>query len=228
MNRRFALTGVGALGALLLVAALIGLAPQETSAQNRPELPTLSLTGSGSGWNTTYYPDGRIWMPRRGANGEREVLVPVFIKNCWRSTEVFDAFPIYSFKFKVQFDSTALEFISVEKNGPRFGPQNTPIGCLAEDFEFSSEVARDTTYQSVIDAPIQNRLRGKRVMITGISSKSLPQTGDFNAPCDQRPYVELIYLKFRVIANPAGNPVSARTPLIVTNDTLFYNDFQVG
>lgn len=229
MNRRFALTGGGTvLGVLLLVAALIGLAPQEASAQNRPELPTLTLTGTGSGWNTTYYPDGRIWMPRRGANGERTVIVPVFIKNCWRSTEVFDAFPIYSFKFKVQYDSTALEFMSIEKNGPRYGPQNTPIGCLAEDFEFSTDVARDPTYQSIIDAPIQNRLRGKRVMVTGTSANSLPQTGNPNDNCEQRPFVELVYLKFRVIANPAQNPVSARTPIIVTNDTLFYNDFQVG
>ncbi len=229
MNRRFAFTGGRTIvGALVLLVALIGLGAQGASAQNRPELPTLSLTGTGSGWNQAYYPDGRVWVARRGNNGERTVIIPVFIKNCWRDTEVFEAFPIYSFKFKVQFDSTALEFMSVEKNGPLRDPQNLPIGSLADDFEYSTDVAFDTTYQSVINAPIQNRLRGKRVMVTGISSKSLPQTGDFNAPCDQRPYVELCYLRFRVIANPAGNPVSARTPLILTNDTLFYNDFQVG
>jgi hypothetical protein len=230
MNRRFALTkGAAVFGLAVLLAALIGIGAQEAQAQsNRPELPTLTLTGTGAGWNTSYYPDGRIWVPRRGANGERTLLVQVFIKNCWRSTEQFDAFPIYSFKFKVQYDSTALQFMSVEKNGPLRGPQNTPIGCLAEDFEFATDVARDVTYQSVIAAPIQNRLRGRRVMVTGISSKPLPQTGDINSPCDQRPYVELCYLKFRVIANPAANPVSARTPLIITNDTLFYNDFQIG
>ena len=228
MNRRFALTkGAAVLGVAFLLAALIGIGTQEARAQ-KPEIPTLSLTGELSGWKTSYYPDGRIWVPRRGANGERILLVPVFIKNCWRSTEVYDAFPIYSFKFKVQFDSTALQFVSVEKNGPLRGAQNTPIGCLAEDFEFSTDVSRDITFQSVIDAPIQNRLRGKRVMVTGISSKQLPQTGNPDDQCDQRPFVELCYLKFRVIANPANNPVSARTPLILTNDTLFYNDFQVA
>ena len=174
MNRRFALKGGATLlGVAFLLAALIGIGSQEASAQaNRPELPTLSLTGTLSGWNQNYYPDGRIWVPQEGFNGDRELLVPVFVKNCWRTTETFEAFPIYSFKFKVQFDSTALEFVGVDKNGPRFGPQNTPISCLADDFEFSTDVARDITYQSVIDAPIQNRLRGKRVMVTGVSAYS--------------------------------------------------------
>jgi len=214
---------------VFLLVALIGVSTTDSVAQNRPELPTLSLTGSQSGWNASYYPDGRVWVPQRQTVGsKRTLLVPVFIKNCWRSTDIFEAFPIYSFKFKVQFDSTAVEFVGVEKNGPLRGPQNTPLGCLADDFEFSTDVDRDTTYQSVIEAPIQNRLRGKRVMITGISSKSLPQTGDINSPCDQRPFVELCYLRFNVIADPVRNPVSARTPLIITNDTLFYNDFQMG
>lgn len=230
MNRRFALKGGSAiLGMVLLLAALIGVSTQETVAQNRPELPTLSLTGSQSGWNASYYPDGRIWVPQRQTvNSERTMLVPVFIKNCWRTTSTFEAFPIYSFKFKVQFDSTALEFIGVEKNGPRRGTQNMPIGCLAEDFEFSTDVDRDTTYQTIIGADRENRRRGKRVMITGISSKSLPQTGDINSPCDQRPFVELVYLRFKVVADPVRFPVSGRTPLIITNDTLFYNDFQMG
>jgi len=230
MNRRFALKGGSAvLSMVFLLAALIGVGTTDTFAQNRPEIPTLSLTGTGSGWNASYYPDGRIWTPQRQTiASERSMLVPVFIKNCWRSTEIFEAFPIYSFKFKVQFDSTALEFVGVEKNGPLRGPNNTPIGCLAERFEFSTDVDRDTTYQSVIDAPIQNRMRGKRVMVTGISSYPLPQTGDINSSCEQRPFVELVYLRFNVIADPVRNPVSARTPLIITNDTLFYNDFQVG
>jgi hypothetical protein len=213
----------------LLLATVIVFGTQTASAQTeKPELPTLSLTGTGSGWNTTYYPDGRIWAPRRGPNGERTLLVPVFVKNCWRSTVTYDAFPIYSFKFKVQYDSTALQFVGIEKNGPNFGPQNTPISCLAKDFEFSTHVARDTTYQSVINAPIQNRLRGKRVMIDATCPKALPQTGDITQPCDQRPFAELVYLRFTVIADPARDPVSARTPLIITNDSVFYNDFHVA
>ncbi|MBK6291310.1 MAG: T9SS type A sorting domain-containing protein [Ignavibacteria bacterium] len=230
MNRRYALWGNSAkLSVVILLAALIGLGSQVLHAQtNKPELPTLSLTGSGGGWNQTYYPDGRIWTSSRGANGDRELLVPVFIKNCWRSTADYEAFPIYSFKFKVQYDSTALEMIGIDKNGPLRGPQFTPLGCLGRDFEYTTFVARDTTYQSVISAPIQNRLRGKRVMVTAVSAKPLPQTGDVTQPCDQRPYTELVYLRFRVVANPNLNQESARTPIILTNDTLFYNDFQMG
>jgi hypothetical protein len=229
MNRRFALWGGTAwIGTALLLATVIVFSSQMAEAQDKPELPILSLTGSQSGWNTTYYPDGRIWAPRRGPNGERSLLVPVFIKNCWRSTTVYEAFPIYSFKFKVQFDSTAVEFVGIEKNGPNFLKPNMPITALAKDFEFTTSVARDVTYQSVIAAPIQNRLRGKRVMIDAVSSKPLPQTGDLTQDCEQRPFVELIYLRFNVIADPAQDPVSARTPFIITNDTLFYNDFQVG
>lgn len=229
MHRRFTLRGFSALSVAVLLTVLIGIGTQDTFAQaNKPELPTLSLTGSKTGWNNSYYPDGRIWTAQRGNNGQREILVPVFIQNCWRTTSEYEAFPIYSFKFKVQFDSSALKFIGVEKNGPLREPQNTPRTCLARDFEFSSHVARDTTYQSVINAPIQNRLRGKRVMIDAVSSKALPQTGDPNLPCDQRPFTELVYLRFEVIARPGSDPVSSRTPLILTNDTLFYNDFQVG
>lgn len=230
MHRRFTLWSIHVVSVSVLLAVLIGFSTQGAFAQaDKPELPTLSLTGSGSSWNTSYYPDGRIWTSQEGQNGQRELLVPVFIKNCWRTTADYEAFPIYSFKFKVQFDSTALEFIGVEKNGPLRGPQFTPITCLAKDFEFSTHVARDVTFQSVINAPIQNRLRGKRVMIDAVSSKSLPQTGqDLSQDCEQRPYQELCFLRFRVIARPGADPVSARTPLIITNDTLFYNDFQVG
>jgi hypothetical protein len=228
MNRRYALWSGGTkFGVVALLAALIGLGSVVLQAQ-KPELPTLSLTGDGASWNRNVYPDGRIWSSSRGPNGERTLLVPVYVKNCWRSTAVYEAFPIYSFKFKVQFDSAALEFIGIEKNGPLRGPQMTPISCLAKDFEFSVAVSRDTTYQRVIAAPVQNRLRGKRAMITAISSKPLPQTGDVTLPCDQRPYSELVYLRFRVIANTAIDPVSARTPLIITNDTLYYNDFAMG
>lgn len=230
MNRRYALWGSSAkLGVILLLAALTGIGSQWAHAQtDKPELPTLSLTGSGAGWNQTYYPDGRIWVPRSGDNGTRELLVPVFIKNCWRTTSTYKAFPIYSFKMKVQFDSSAVEFVGIEKNGFLRGNQAMPLNCLAKDFEFSTSVSRDTSYQNVINGPIQNRLRGKRVMITGVSPKALPQTGNVADNCDQRPFVEMFYMRFRVLANPASNPVSARTPLIITNDTLFYNDFQVG
>jgi len=230
MNRRYALWGSDAkIGVALLLAALIGLGSQVLLAQtNKPELPTLSLTGLSGGWNQTYYPDGRIWTSTKGPNGERELLVPVFIKNCWRTTDTYKAFPIYTFKFKVQYDSTALELIGVDKNGPNRGVQFTPLGCLGRDFTYYVATARDTTFQSVINAPIQNRIRGKRVMVTAASSKPLPQTGDPSQACDQRPFTELIYLRFRVVANPSINQESARTPLILTNDTLFYNDFQMG
>jgi len=230
MNRRYALWGGGtAIGAVLLLAALIGIGSTVLMAQtNKPELPTLSLTGDGASWKREVYPDGRIWSSSRGPNGDRMLLVPVFIKNCWRTTSQYEAFPIYSFKFKVQYDSSALEYVGVEKNGPLRGPQLTPVSCLAKDFEFTSHVSRDVTFQSVINAPTQNRLRGKRVLVTGVSSKALPQTGDVTQPCDQRPYLELVYLRFKVVANPAIDPVSSRTPVILTNDTLYYNDFQVG
>lgn len=228
MIRRYALWARNTVGVLALLALTAVISGEATAQVNRPELPTLSLTGAMSGWNNNIYPDGRIWVPRRGVNGERILTVPVFVRNCWRNTPTFTAFPIYSFKMKMQFDSTALEFIGIEKNGPVVAPGLLPRPALARDFEFSAEVARDTTYQNVINAPLDNRLRGKRVMISAMSPKPLPQTGDPTANCESRPFVELFYVKFRVVANPANNPVSARTPIILTNDTLYYNDFAVG
>jgi len=228
MNRRYALWARHTIGVVLLLALVAGLSTEAKGQPNRPELPIVSLTGQLSGWNNNIYPDGRIWVPRRGVNGERILLVPVFLRNCWRNTSTFEAFPIYSFKMKMQYDSTALEFIGIEKNGPPAVPGLLPRPALAKDFEFSANVARDTTYQNVINSPIDNRLRGKRVMIAATSAKPLPQTGDPTSNCESRPFVELFYAKFRVVANPGGNPVSARTPLIITNDTLMYNDFAVG
>jgi hypothetical protein len=228
MIRRYALWGRSAVIGTVLLMAMLTAMSSDAVAQQRPELPIVSLTGQQAGWERNIYPDGRIWVPRRGANGERILTVPVFIKNCWRTTEAFEAFPIYSFKMKLQFDSSALQFIGIEKNGPAVPPLNLPKPALAKDFFFETHVARDTTYQNVINSPIENRLRGKRVLITGTSGRPLPQTGDITTPCDQRPFVELFYVKFRVIANPGANPVSARTPLIMTNDTLMYNDFDIA
>lgn len=228
MIRRYALWGRSAVIGTVLLMAMLTAMGTDAVAQQRPELPIVSLTGQQAGWERAIYPDGRIWVPRRGVNGERILTVPVFIKNCWRTTEAFEAFPIYSFKMKLQFDSSALEFVGIEKNGPAIPPLNLPKPALAKDFFIEANVARDTTYQNVINSPTENRLRGKRILITGTSGRPLPQTGDITTPCDQRPFVELFYVKFRVVANPGANPVSARTPLIMTNDTLMYNDFDIA
>ncbi len=122
MIRRYALWGRSAVIGTVLLMAMLTAMGTDAVAQQRPELPIVSLTGQQAGWERAIYPDGRIWVPRRGVNGERILTVPVFIKNCWRTTEAFEAFPIYSFKMKLQFDSSALEFVGIEKNGPAIPP----------------------------------------------------------------------------------------------------------
>jgi len=53
MNRRYALWSGGTkLGVVALLAALIGFGSVVLEAQtNKPELPTLTLTGDGASWN---------------------------------------------------------------------------------------------------------------------------------------------------------------------------------
>ena len=83
----------------------------------------LSLTGSGSGYNADWYPDGRIWVPASPNSSQpREFLMPVFIDNKWATyaatEDRYQADPIKSFEFSIYYDSSSVRAIGVVAEHP--------------------------------------------------------------------------------------------------------------
>lgn len=220
------------LGAILVLGFLL-LAGEPVLAQNNlPRLPQLALVPqtfraplfSGNG---TFYPDGRIWAARSPNNGpRREILVPVLIKNTWVTDPQqpqYPARPIHSFKFKVQYDGDALRAIGVQKVGPLPGDTYS----LARDFQLDWDVATDISYKRSLDPSQGNNPSGRRIRITGTSAHPLPPSPPENASSlEQREFVELLYIRFEVLVSETQSFPST-VPLIITNDTLMYNDMDV-
>jgi len=193
------------------------------------------MTGGEGGYNNSFYPDGRLWVAAAGSNGPTEVLVPVFMKNCWQSRTPYKVQPIYSFNFKLQYDSTALKPVGVTSRGPwmrnshpNVAFERTDSAALTEGWQLTWDDAVDSTYQvqnGLISANNPNRLRGKRVRIAGQASRPLPTTGSSN-DCNQYEYRPLLYVRFQVIGRP-GVGVSDVSPLIITTDSIYYNNSNV-
>lgn len=245
MAKSYWMTGKqGLVGALCLTGLVFsGVESGFAQAANLPRVPVLSLvkeqpgiqtpefdavTGTRRVGNETEYPDHRLWV--RGATDlkEPEILVPVLMRNCWNSSGGKTVQPITSFKFKVQFDERALEFIGVQKNGPL--PQDT--FSMARNFNIDWSVAKDTNYQRSLGVVTENRLSGRRVMIVGSSQTPLAPSYSNNNPdpfnsgifCEEREFQELLYLKFRVKwkAGQASLVPANNTPIMITQDTLVY------
>ncbi len=222
----------------LVVAALVAMCAFATgvSAQQLiPQSPRLSLTGSEGGYNPSWYPDGRLWVTAAGDNGPTEIIVPVFMKNCWQSRTPYTVQPIYSFNFKLQYDSTALKPVGVMTRGPWLQGQHpnvvlskTDSAALTDGWQITWDDAIDSTYQvqnGLISPSNPNRLRGKRVRIAGQSGRPLPTTGS-SSDCNQYEYRPFVYVKFQVLGRP-GLGVSDVSPLIVTTDSIYYNNQNV-
>lgn len=228
-GRKALIGAILALGFLLLAGEPV----LSQGSNNLPRLPQLALVPQAFGnplfyGNGTYYPDGRIWVPRSEIGAPlREILVPVLIKNTWITDPQqpqYKAQPIHSFKFKVQYDGDALEAIGVQKVGPL--PDDTY--SLAKDFQLDWEVARDVNYKKTLDPSQGDSPSGMRIRVTGTSAHPLPPSPPLNATnLDQREFVELLYIRFRVKSRE-GSGFPDKTPLIITNDTLRYNDMDVN
>lgn len=202
----------------------------------RPGVPILSLTGgSDAGYDGSFYPDGRLWVPA-AANGEtREILVPVFIKNGWTTAGTYNVQGVHSFTFKMQYDSTALRPVGVVTRGPVLNGSHPNLriaradsASLADGWQFSWDVARDSTYFTQISAISENRLRGKRIRISGVhATRALGLTGDpLTQVYNQFLYRPLLYIKFQVIGTP-GSGVSDNTAMSISPDSIVYNGINV-
>jgi len=218
-----------------VLIAMCAFAAGLDAQQLVPQSPRLSLTGGEGGYNNSWYPDGRLWVAAAGNSGVTEVMVPVFMKNCWQTRSPYTVQPIYSFNFKLQYDSTALKPIGVVSRGPFMNGTHPNVriqapdsAALTEGWQLTWDDAVDSTYQvqnGLISPNNPNRLRGKRVRIAGQSSRPLPTTGSSN-DCNQYEYRPLLYVKFQVLGRP-GLGVSDVSPLIITTDSIYYNNSNV-
>lgn len=203
----------------------------------RPELPKLSLTGREVGYDPAYYPDGRIWVPAAldPVNAPRYILVPVFIKNCWVTAGGYQARPIYSIRFKLQYDSSAFRAVGVLTRGPVYTGNHPNVrlvssdsATIADGWQITWDDAPDTTYQVISGLPYtNNRLRGRRVNIVMQSNQPLPLTGDPSAQsCDAFEFRPLCYVKLKVLGAP-GVGESDVSPLAIAPDSIYYNSLNV-
>ncbi len=224
MRKGFSLLGKNMLGVVALLVGMICMSYQSAEAQTHVELPRLKLVADQPTvlGNNTFYPDGRIWIPRSPSGAQREVLVPVLIHNCWISDPEINEIvePIKSFDFKIQYDSRALQAVGVQFQGPR--AEDTY--ALAKGFKIAWNDVEDNTYKTSISGSQVGDPNGRRIRISGTTVDSLnPSPAPFpNARCNQREYVELLYVRFIVKATPGS--LGDNTPLIITNDTLRWND----
>lgn len=243
------LRGFRVLLSIMVLFLLIGISTNNAWSQNftYPQIPQLSLTGADEGYNTDWYPDGRIWLPVSQRDGApREFLMPVFMDNKWwhyKNTNVsgfISPEPIYSFRFKILYDGIAVTPVDIvtthpfpEDDARASNIRGDYTAPLAKDYNISWSVHNDMNYQryflesgSAVNIPLRVREKGRVLVISGAGTKPLPVTDtnqiDFNV---------LLYVKFRVnlergsITDDERN--SEYTPMYISPDTILYNDWNV-
>lgn len=209
----------------------------------RPKLPVLSLTGAGDGYDSDVYPDGRIWLPP-SQDGTREFLLPVFINNKWayyKENPNYIPDAIYSFRFKLLYDSTAVLAVGYEKD---LHPTILPDLPLANAFKIDFNDAKDqswvlrndeapgfctnynetkgyrTSYHFIRLDPChgyRDLENGRVATIVGSSSKPLPNTS-----LDNDEYKVLLYVRFKVLASN-----KSETPIVIDDREIVYNDVNI-
>lgn len=216
------LMGVALFSVLFLAQSVTSLAQF-----NRPAIPVLSLVGDNGSYDRQWYPDGRIWMaPNK--QGVREFLMPVFIDNRWYTydsgdTIVYQAPPIKSFQFSIQYDSAAVRPVGVQTHGPRHHEDDLDYAPLADGFNLEWWDYQDFTYKEYLGVSTPDRFAGRRMTIVGSSSRPLP-----NTDLDFQEYKVLLYVRFRVIPDlVTGLGTAGTTPIYISNDTIKYNDLNV-
>ncbi len=214
----------------LSLIAIIFVTATDNAVAQKPRIPVLSLLGQDNGYEKSYYPDGRIWVPP-SLDETREFLVPVFIFNQWFSYK--DAFgnmryvvkPITSFDFSLFYDESAVRAIGVETIHPsymNFADDDQP---LANGWTIDIEDAKDNTYWEYFNPskPITDKEKGRRVKIAGTSITPLPNTDLFSIE-----YKILLYVRFQVITKyGSADLFNKKTPMYLDTRVIRYNDLNV-
>jgi len=222
----------------LAVMAFLLVGTSSSYAQTQSKyLPTLTLVKSlSTNGPADVTQQDTIYVAQAGPGEKRYLLIPIFVKNVLDSIANpftgLDAEPLYSFRFKLQYNKTLLHAIGVQKRGVL--PSDTTVA--AKNFNLSFDVDDDTTFRAQtigIGSP-----DGERILVTGASATPLPlplvanpgpPSGDprFHSPNDRDTAV-LLYVLFEVrgTAQLSGNGVGNRDQIIISNDTLEWNNYR--
>lgn len=130
--------------------------------------------------NLRTYPSGKIFVPESAPAENRFALLPVVVTNCW------DSVPLYSFRFSVEYDFRVLHVVDVLTVDSVDNCHYKPFISLAKDF-----------FLTYTDGP---GIFPRRITITGISSTPLALTTPPGNNCAQSDTVDLLYIKFQVVA----------------------------
>ncbi len=218
-------------GARVLALAGLLLAMSSISyAQVYKRLPILTLVKAVKVGNDDVTSQDTMFVAEAGTGEKRYFLLPVYMNNTLDSipnaVKGLGGEPLYSFRFKIQYNRTLLRAIGVQKRGVL--PQDTNVA--AKNFNLSWDIDEDSLYKlSTIGNKSGN---GERIMITGSSSIPLPRPLRSDAPpgrTDDRftDTTVLVYVLFEVVgrAQLSGGGVGNRDQLIITNDTLEWNNY---
>lgn len=226
MRKRYWFVGAKALVllSLLLAGASTG------SAQVYKRLPILTLVKALKVGTDDVTSQDTQYVAEAGTGEKRYFLMPVYINNTLDSIENsikgVGAEPIYSFRFKIQYNRTLLRAIGVQKRG--LLPQDTTVA--AKYFNLSWDIDEDSTYKrQTIGTSSAN---GERIMITGSSSIPLPLPLRSDAPPGRtddrfRDTAVFMYVLFEVVgtAQLGGGGVGNRDQVILTNDSIRWNNY---
>jgi hypothetical protein len=227
MRKRYWFGGLKVLAVIAVILASVS----SSFAQQYKYLPTLSLIKAFKVGNNDVTAQDTTYVAEAGTGEKRYFLMPVFIKNILDSTTNqvtgLSAEPIYSFRFKIQYNRTLLRAIGVQKRGVL--PTDTTVA--AKYFNISWDIDQDSLYKlSTIGTKSEN---GERIMITGSSSIPLPLPLRSDAPSGRtdpqfRDTAVFLYVLFEVVgrAQLGGGGVGNRDQVILTNDTLEWNTYR--
>lgn len=232
MSKRYWLGGLRLwlILATVLLGAVSSYAQSGCPGINRKSLPTLTLVKTQGNPNTDVLSNPLQFVAEAGPGEKRYFLLPVYIKNCLDSitnpVSGLTGEPLYSFRFKLQYNRTLVRAIGVQKRGPL----PTDTNCAAKNFNISWDVDQDAGYKtSTVGAPSAN---GERIMVTGSSSVPLPLPLMQNAPngsCQFRDTAVFVYVLFEVVGNSQGGVSGAnRDQMILTRDSIMWNNYAVS
>lgn len=195
--------------ALVLMAAL----HTANSQSGAPSIPVLTLTNNRVGWDRSLLPDGRMWLPRPLASEGTTVSIPIYVRNCWRPSGDVATFPIRSFTIPVQVDDRYWRVVGIDTTG------------FADNFSYTWRVDADSTYLSVVDAPVAVRSNGVRITVQASArtgTDSLRPSAGASANCERAPFRRMFSLLLALREGVATDTALRRTAIVLAHDSLRY------